>query len=294
MGAGVRDPRDAPRRTRRPVRNSGRRATSPCGGLTTETHAPETAVSGPVRQVAHGARRSAKMLRRVWPPDPPTRLHPGPLGQRRAWPDRLRGLRPSHHRIGRLVASPDALHPHQGHRSTARRQVPHPRETPAMQPGLHTAAAAELNCGRGFDRLLQLAVVLRHREQDKPANPSIAVAALTSSCTWGLPRLVSLTPRIVRPQARLQAQAEARVSTASPRFTAKSPLRPSMYLSRAASRRRRRSLRRSRARSTCSAEAPGNLLDVDVPRKMRRTPHVPTVSPSASSTQASRASPRRF
>src|ERR671910_130098 len=44
-----------------------------------------------------------------------------------------------------------------------------------------------------------------------PGRPNIAAAALRSRSTWGPLLSVFLTPRIMRPQARLRAQAEDRV-----------------------------------------------------------------------------------
>src|SRR5271166_5638730 len=54
-----------------------------------------------------------------------------------------------------------------------------------------------------------------------PSNPSITVALLLS-ITWGL-SFVSVTPRIMRPQARSQTQPANRVDPPLPRFIEKSP-----------------------------------------------------------------------
>ncbi len=103
--------------------------------------------------------------------DPAAGIAPDPLGQRRPRPQLGADLRPGTRAAGRLRAAPQALEPEQRHRPAARGQVPHPHLTPTMS---HRHDAAGLTPGgrRGrLDRLLQLAVRLRHGQQPKAAEP---------------------------------------------------------------------------------------------------------------------------
>ncbi len=99
--------------------------------------------------------------------DPPARLPPGPLGQRRPRPDRRRGLRPGHLRTPRLAAAPHPLDPHQGDRAAAGGQVPHPARPPVMQLSHHPTRGAAGHLLDGFHRLLNLAGVRRHGQHPK-------------------------------------------------------------------------------------------------------------------------------
>lgn len=101
-------------------------------------------------------------------PDPPARLHPGPFGPRAAGPDRRVGLGPRPHRAPRLVAAPHPLHPHQGHWTTTRRQVPHPHRAAGMHPRNRPTRRATHHATWRLHRLLKLTVALRDRHQLQP------------------------------------------------------------------------------------------------------------------------------
>jgi hypothetical protein len=120
-----------------------------------------------------------------------------------------------------MGAAPDAFDPHQRHRPIPGRQIPHPRRVPTMQLGLRPAHRAPT----GRCRVVWIAYSISPSRSDTastamPASPSITVALLLS-ITWGLSS-VSVTPRIMRPQARFRTQPANRVDPPLPRFIEKS------------------------------------------------------------------------
>jgi hypothetical protein len=91
-------------------------------------------------------------------------------------------------------AAPDPFDPHQGDWPTPRGQVPDPDRAPVVQH-CHRGALRAAHQIRGrLDRLLTLAVVIRHGQHHEPdtasttnpGRPNIAAAALRSRSTWGL------------------------------------------------------------------------------------------------------------
>jgi hypothetical protein len=122
----------------------------------------------------------------------------------------------------KINTPPHAFDPHQCHRPVTSWQIAHPGGTPIMQPGnrpTHRAPAGR--CGR-LDGVLQFTVTLGNRQHGHAfQRPSITVALLLSF-TWGPSCSCSVTPRIMRPQAHSQGQADSRVTRALPRFITKS------------------------------------------------------------------------
>lgn len=82
--------------------------------------------------------------------------------------------------------------------------------------------AGQVDRGR-LDRLLKLAVVLRHGQQPKARNAEQHRRRSNVIPHLGPPVIKASDTLIVRSQACLQAQAERRVARPSPRFTTKSP-----------------------------------------------------------------------
>ena len=154
--------------------------------------------------------------------DPPARLRPGPFGQRRPRPDRLAGLGPGPLRTpprrtatpasprsaspaGPLPADP-APAPAAGHAVSPRRR------SPGRTPPHHQQFRSPARTRRRPPR--------QPAEQGPtdPASPSPRYRHPAP----GPPRPWPQPPRIVRPQASPQAQAEHRVVRRSPRFMTKS------------------------------------------------------------------------
>ena len=135
----------------------------------------------------------------------------GPLGHRGPRRDRLAGLRPGHHLAQPVAAAPDPLDPDQRHRPTRAGQIPHPHRAPIMQLRDRATARAADQIGRGLDGLLELALILRHGQQHEPGQTQQHRRRTTLNLHLGPPSPSVCTPRIVRSQAPLQAQAEDRV-----------------------------------------------------------------------------------
>jgi len=91
---------------------------------------------------------------------------------------------------------------------------------PTMQPSLRPARRAPTGRCRGLDRVLHLTVAFRYRQHGYAFQPEHHVALLLS-ITWGL-SFVSVTPRIMRPQAHFRTQPANRVDPPLPRFIEKS------------------------------------------------------------------------
>ena len=143
--------------------------------------------------------------------DPAAHLGPGPLGQQRPRRDLRAGLGPGPCRAHLMRAPPHPLDPHQRHRPTRRGQVPDPARPPIMQLGDRPAPGATHQIRGRLDGLLELAVVLGHRQHDEPRQAQHRRRGTTLSFHLGPPISVSSTPRMMRPLARHQAQAKDHV-----------------------------------------------------------------------------------
>jgi hypothetical protein len=71
-------------------------------------------------------------------------------------------------RFGRVRAAPDPIDPHQRDRPPTRRRVTHPDRAPVMRLGHRPALRAPHQVGGRLDRLLQLAIVIRHGQHHEP------------------------------------------------------------------------------------------------------------------------------
>ena len=154
--------------------------------------------------------------------DTTTRLLTSPLSPRRPRSDLWMAFGPGLLLTLEVGATPHALDPHQRHRPIPGRQIPHPSGPPVVQPRLRPAHRAPTRRGRRFDRVLDLAVTIRDRQHGHACQPEHRRGTTVlnhlgpfSSC--------SVTPRIMRPQGRSQAQATNRVTRPLPRFITKSP-----------------------------------------------------------------------
>jgi hypothetical protein len=100
--------------------------------------------------------------------DPAADLHARPRGRRRPRRDHVAGLGPGPLWTQRVGAAPDPLDPHQGHRPARCGQVPHPARPTVVQLRDRPALRAPHQVGGRLDRLLELAVVLRHGQHHEP------------------------------------------------------------------------------------------------------------------------------
>ena len=123
--------------------------------------------------------------------DPAAHLGPGPLGQRRPRRDLRRGLGPGPGRAQLVRAPPHPLDPHQRHRPTRRGQVPDPARPPIMQLRDRPALGATDQIRGRLHRLLELAVVLGHRQHDEPRQAQHRRRSTTLSFHLGPPISVS-------------------------------------------------------------------------------------------------------
>ena len=117
----------------------------------------------------------------------------------------------------------------------------------------------------------------------KPAMPNITAAALRSRSTWGL-RLVSLTPRIMRPQAHTQAQAEDRVLQRRTTLRDEEPLTPHNSA--------RRQPNSSRPPTPSSSSTRARWVQTASRRACRTAAKNLTAAPGSSSVRMSRSSRR--
>ncbi len=189
------------------------RSAKPCAATSDPLSSPPLRV-GTFDKQSQGTSASAINVQ----PDQPARLPAGPLGQRRPRPDVLaaRGPRPA--RTRRLRAAPQPLDPQQRHRAAGRGQIAYLDQPPAMRDRRDPAAVAPVPFSGRLDRLLELAVLLRHHQQSEPQQPEQGRASTTVLVHLG-PRFHRvLDAAIVRPQAPPQAPAELRAEQLPPRF----------------------------------------------------------------------------
>ena len=119
--------------------------------------------------------------------DPTAHLGAGPLGQRRPRRDLRRGLGPGPGRAQLVRAPPHPLDPHQGHRPTRGGQVPDPARPAVMQLRDRPALGATDQIRGRLDRLLELAIVLGHRQHDEPRQAQHRRRSTTLSFHLGPP-----------------------------------------------------------------------------------------------------------
>ena len=159
-----------------------------------------------------------------------------------------------------MHAPPDAFDPHQRHPSIPGRQITHPRRAAIMQPRDRPAYRTPADRRGCLNRVLQFTIVLGHRQHGHAFQPKHHHRT-TVVIHLGPFHSCSLTPRIMRPQAHSQGQADNRVTRPLPSFIAKT-------------RQMRARVARADAESHCARPACAilRLLAALLLRAMRREP----------------------